>query len=221
MPVPDYSVVPITKDDIPVISAFLQASKLQLAINRFLIKDWPNDQFQKAHYTSVIEGGVSNPQTTSLKVINDTTGQAVAHLFYTEKLFTRAGEGEIAGRGKEEQAKQKIPAEFNPAVYQAVMEAVKKLEPTVGAGKYIELTHLYVEPSSRGQGIGSWLLQIVQEAAGSAKLPLIICSEPNHHDFFVSRGFKDMEHVDIDLTEWAAPWSGYGVFRITRMGLQE
>ncbi|KAI0515064.1 hypothetical protein F5B22DRAFT_608164 [Xylaria bambusicola] len=221
MPVPNYSVVPITKEDIPLISAFLQASKLQLAINRFLVKDWPNDQFQKVHYTRAIEGGVSNPQTTSLKVINNTTGQAVAHLFYTEKPSTPAGDVEATTGGEKNQVKKEIPAAFNPAVYQAVMEAVEKLEPRLETDKYMELTHLYVEPSSRGQGIGSWLLQIAQEAAEAAKLPIVLCSEPNHHDFFVNRGFKDVKHADIDLAQWAASWSGYGVFRITRMKLQE
>lgn len=240
MPVANHSVIPISKDDIPAIGAFLQASKLQLTINRLLVKDWPNPPLQKAHYTRAIENAVSNPQITSLKVINNTTGEAVAHLFYQKKSSARGGKDEPAQGNKKEQMEMVVPAGFTPAVYWAVMEATNKLEPKLDTDEYIgkaptseaiinssinnyhdflptELTHLYVEPSSRGQGIGSWLLQIVQEAAAAANMPLSLCSEPNYHGFFVKRGFKDQEHADIDLMQWAAPYTGYGVFRLTRM----
>ncbi|KAI3328154.1 hypothetical protein F4824DRAFT_430560 [Ustulina deusta] len=221
MPIPNHSVVPITKDDIPTIGTFLQNSKLQLAINRFLVHDWPNFPLQKAHYTRAIEGGVSNPQTTSLKVINHTSGQPVAHLFYTKKASRFAENDKPAARKKEEQTKNEVPVGFAPEVYWAAMNAAKSLEPNFDTDEYIELTHLYVEPSSRRQGIGSWLLQIAQEAAMDAKLPLTMCSEPNNHDFFANRGFKDTKNADLDLRNWAASLSGYGVFRISRMVLKD
>ncbi|KAI1274707.1 hypothetical protein F5Y07DRAFT_372597 [Xylaria sp. FL0933] len=221
MPVPNYSVAPITKDDVPTIGGFLQDSKLQLAINRFLIVDWPNNSFQKAHYTDAIKGGLSNPRTTSLKVTDNTSGQIVAHLFYTKKASS-PGEGQSsATEGDGEQANNQAPDGIVPDVYLAVMDAVKELEPNLDTDEYIELTHLYVEPSSRRQGIGSWLLQIIQEAAAAEKLPLTLFAEPNHHDFFVSHSFRDVKHVDIDLQKWAAPLSGYGVFRVSRMVFEE
>ncbi|KAI0424387.1 hypothetical protein F5Y09DRAFT_324553 [Xylaria sp. FL1042] len=217
MPVPNYSVVPATEDDIPILGDFLQDSKLQLAINRFLILDWPNFPFQKAHYTNAIKGGLSNPRTTSLKVIDNTSGKLVAQLVYTKKV-SPPGEGESStteGNGGE--ANNEVPVGIVPDVYWAVMDAVKELEPNLETDEYIELTHMYVEPSSRRRGIGSRLLQIVEEAAAAENLPLTLFAEPNHHDFFVGHGFRDVKDVDIDLRKWAAPLSGYGVFRVSRM----
>ncbi|KAI1424638.1 hypothetical protein F5Y12DRAFT_750938 [Xylaria sp. FL1777] len=217
MAVPNYSVVPITDADIPTIGGFLQDSKLDLAINRFLVKDWPNFPVQKAHYTHAIERGVSNPQTTSLKVVDNASGQPVAHLFYTKKASRRVENDKPTTEEKGGHTENEVPVGFVPDVYWAVMSAVEELEPNLDTDEFIELTHLYVQPSSRRQGIGSWLLHIAQEAAIAAKLPLTLFAEPNHHDFFVNRGFGDVKNVDIDLRTWAARLSGYGVFRVSRM----
>ncbi|KAI1130426.1 hypothetical protein F5Y10DRAFT_235649 [Nemania abortiva] len=210
MPVPNYSVVPMTEDDVPTITGFLYDSKLQLSINRLLISDWPNPPFQKAHYGGVIERSVLDQQLTSLKVVDNTTKRAVAHLFYGRKP-SRATE----------QGSSEVPAGFAPDVYRAVMEFSKELKPNFDTEEYMELVHMYVEPSSRGQGIGSWLLHIAQEAAKAAEIPFSIFSEPNHHGFFINRGLRDVKTVDVDLRKWAPPLSGYGIFRISRMALPE
>ncbi|KAI0166585.1 hypothetical protein GGR57DRAFT_496847 [Xylariaceae sp. FL1272] len=253
MKVPNYTVVPVTEDDIPVIGTFLQHSKLQLAINRFVIQNWPNEQFQKTHYKVSIEflqtacrnplhsirsrrvnlkrsqrlyttelyclqlyqqkavkGGLADPQSTTLKVINIVSGLPVAHLVYTRaKTLTDSGdnaEGPI-----------ETPPGIVPEVYAAVVNAIGELKPSLDSEEYIDLTHIYVEPSSRGKGIGSELVKIAYDVAKEAGLPFSICAEPNFHSFFVNRGFRDVKHVDIDLTRWAAPTSGYGAFRLSRM----
>lgn len=273
MPIPNYSIAPITKDDIPAIGTFLFNSKLQLAINRFLITDWPNLPLQKPHYTGAIERALSDPDTTSLKVVNDITGEPVAHLFYTKKatLHRRVeGGGKSASEGdggdKEMKMKKDVPAGFNPDVYQTVMDFVEELEPEFETDEYMgertvfffffhrslsllpthqtgtipnptlqssvqkkliprkiltELTHIYVEPSSRNQGIGTWLLQMAREAARDAGLPFTACAEPNFHRFFVNRGLKDAKYVDVDLRRWAVEKSGFGVFRVSRMVVSE
>ncbi|TGJ83779.1 hypothetical protein E0Z10_g4981 [Xylaria hypoxylon] len=221
MIVPNHSVVSIAKDDIPTIGGFLQDSKLQLAINRFLIRDWPNFSFQEAHYTSVIERSLSNPQITCLKVVNDVSKQPVAHLFYTRKASRAVEQDQPPAEGKGGEESNKVPVGFVPKVYQTVMDFAKELQPDFDTEEFIELTHLYVEPSSRGQGIGSWLLGIAHEAAAAEKLPLTLCSEPINHDFFASRGLRDVKTVDVDLRKWSTPLSGYGIFRMSRMVPEE
>lgn len=114
MSVPNHHVEPMTEEDASTISSFLQDSKLQLAINRFLIKDWPNPPVQKALYSAAVRGGLSNPQTTSLKVVNDTSKQPVAYLFYTKQKMPS---------GEEE-----VPAGVIPEVFWAVTNAVQELQ---------------------------------------------------------------------------------------------
>ncbi|KAI0479873.1 hypothetical protein F4859DRAFT_451946 [Xylaria cf. heliscus] len=203
MSVPNHHVVPMTVDDISIISSFLQDSKLQLAINRFLIKNWPNPPVQNALYTNAVKGGISNPQTTSLKVVNDISKQPVGYIFYTKQ--------------KVPSGKKEVPDGVVPEVFWAVTNAAQELQSDFRTEEFIALTHIYVEPSSRRRGIGSWLLQMAQGHAAEEELPLRIIAEPNHHDFFVRRGFRDIKHTDVDLTKWAAPLSGYGAFRISSM----
>ncbi|KAI1267268.1 hypothetical protein F5Y18DRAFT_415965 [Xylariaceae sp. FL1019] len=211
MKIPNHIVVPATEDDIPIIGTFLQQSKLQLAINRFVIQDWPNEQFQKTHYT--VKGGLADPQTTTLKVINTVSGRPVAYVVYT-RTKTHA----------DPEAKATTPIETPPGivpeVYAAVVNAIGELKPSFDSDEFIDITHIYVEPSSRGKGIGSELVEIAHNVAKETNLPFSICAEPNFHGFFVNRGFRDVNHVDIDLTQWSAPSSGYGAFRISRMVME-
>ncbi|TRX93451.1 hypothetical protein FHL15_005726 [Xylaria flabelliformis] len=187
MSVPNHRVVPMTVDDVPIISSFLQDSKLQLAINRFVIKDWPNPPAQEALYTKAVEGALSNPQATSLKVVDDISKQPVAYLFYTKQ--------------KVPSVDREVPAGVVPEVFWAVTRATQELHSDFQNEEFI----------------GTWLLEMAQKHAADEKLLLRITAEPNHHDFFVNRGFRDIKHVDVDLTRWAAPLSGYGTFRLSSM----
>jgi N-acetylglutamate synthase-like GNAT family acetyltransferase len=84
----------------------------------------------------------------------------------------------------------------------------------------VELTYVYVEPSSRGKGIGTWLVNTAWDAAKEAKIPFSFCAEPASRDFFVNRGLQVVKHTDIDLAQWAEPFSGYGPFRFSRFVME-
>lgn len=74
-----------------------------------------------------------------------------------------------------------------------------------------------MKPSLRRRGIGSLLVQIAFDKAKAEGLPLVVLSEPEAHPFMVKQGFTDRKHVDIDLAKWAAPYSGFGLFRLFEM----
>ena len=80
-----------------------------------------------------------------------------------------------------------------------------------------ELTHIFVKPLHRNNGIGSQLVRLAVERAGEVEIPLTVCSEPGSHDFFLKRGFTDTKFADIDLTKWAPKYSGFGIFRLSGM----
>ncbi|KAI1387598.1 uncharacterized protein F4822DRAFT_288148 [Hypoxylon trugodes] len=234
MSIPNHTILAATEADIPILTGFLQDSKLHLAINRFLFRDWPAEAAQCANYRSAVEFGVKNPQTTSLKVVNDASGKIVAHMYLRRMSDNEnpdtPSESDESDSEKDEQSQNvddkqdedknqdqsQIPDIFVPEVYEKVVEAMNQIEPEI-TGDHYELTHIYVDPASRRQGIGTQLIQVCHDRAQAEKLPLTICVEPNHHDFFVKQGFKDEKYVDIDLRQWAAENSGYGNFRISRM----
>lgn len=83
----------------------------------------------------------------------------------------------------------------------------------------IELTYIIVAPEHRGQGLGQSMLSHVVNKAKSEGLPVVLVSEPQAYGYWVKKGFKDTKHLDIDLEQWAAPYSGFGTFRLSGMVL--
>ena len=221
-----YSILAATHDDLPVLAAYLQASKLNLAINRFLYNNWPNNEVQKAKYTSAIAGSLDEPTTTSLKVVNTTTGELIAYMFLTPRKSGKskkpqnstADGGSMDGLNREVLAAvEKVVAEINrqwaDTDYLGLFIASKL--PNTLSNTPIELTHIFVKPEFRKQGIGSQLIQRAFEEARAANVSLVTCAEPLAYDFFKNRGFQSTKHGDIDLRLWSPEYCGYGIFRIT------
>jgi hypothetical protein len=75
----------------------------------------------------------------------------------------------------------------------------------------IELTHIFVAPSHRKQGIGSSLVRLAADKAKATGLPLSVSSEPGASGFFLKHGFTETKHVDVDLSQWTPPNSEWGV----------
>lgn len=69
----------------------------------------------------------------------------------------------------------------------------------------------------RGQGLGTRLIHTAFEEARIANVPLMVTSEPASHSFFLRHGFEDGKHVDMDLSKYMPAYSGFGLFRMTRM----
>lgn len=60
-------------------------------------------------------------------------------------------------------------------------------------------------------------MQKAFEWARVDSVPLMVSSEPAAHRFFTKLGFASIKHADMDLAKYAAPYSGFGTFRMTRM----
>lgn len=142
-----HSIHPITSADVPALANHLLASKLQLAINRFLFKDWPNDSAQRAIYSNAVEGGFKDPESTTLKVVDDTSGEIVGHLVLTRRKAEKAEtETPLAGDAGEKQ-NQNVPAGFNPEVLATVGEMIKEVDKEVKDIEHIRSFHLFTYSS--------------------------------------------------------------------------
>lgn len=83
----------------------------------------------------------------------------------------------------------------------------------------IELTHIFVDQAYRKKGIGSRLMRMCIERVKAEGLPLMLCSDPTAHEFYLKRGFTDTKHADLDLAKWAPEYSGFGVFKLWEMAI--
>jgi hypothetical protein len=142
--IPGHSVLPITADDVPVLGALLTSSKLQLVINRLLFKDWPNETVQLTNYTRAIQNGLSDPNTTSLKVTNDTTGDIVGHLGLTRH---KTDNGESSRKGTPNA--MAVPDGMVPDVFHAVVDAIGILNKDIENQDYMGKTDVaYQRPAA-------------------------------------------------------------------------
>lgn len=126
MSVPNHTIVPVTEDDVPTIAGFLQASKPQLAIYRFLFKDWPKDSAQLAQYTGAVESGFEDPLFTTLKVVDDRSGETVAHLAFARRK-ARVSEAEVSAVD-EADGHRHIPNFFVIEVFSTMGRTVRELD---------------------------------------------------------------------------------------------
>ncbi|KAJ5825312.1 hypothetical protein N7474_002450 [Penicillium riverlandense] len=211
---PKHSILPISGSDLPTLANFLHTSKLALTVNRLIFKYWPNDVTQLQLYTQAVEFGFSDPSVECLKVVDDESGDIVGYLALSRK---QAENEEEKPAGSGEDPEPGVPDGLNPPVFKAVMGAVSGITKEFEKIDRFEVTYMCVKPRSRRHGIGSELVGKCFEKAKAANLPLVICAEPEAHPFFTAVGFKDTKHVDIDLSPWAPPYSGFGTFRLTGM----
>ncbi|KAE8450110.1 hypothetical protein EG329_006891 [Mollisiaceae sp. DMI_Dod_QoI] len=210
----NYSIQPMAVDDLPTHISFLLSSKLSLAVNHFLFKDWPNETAQRALYSSAAESGFKSPDSECLKAIDNGSGEMVAHLVLTRKKSVNAGPA-AANEGDEnpKPPPEGLDLEFLPHI----MKVIKDVEKERAGIDHFEVTHIFVKYSSRNRGVGTMLVQYCLKKAKEAGEPLYIASEPQAHKFFLGRGFKDTIHSDIDLSKYSPEHSGFGIFRLQGM----
>jgi hypothetical protein len=140
MSIPNHSILPVSASDLPTLAQFLRSSKLQLAINRFLFKDWPNEAAQIANYTSTVESGFKDPDpsTDRLKVVNDKSGEIVAHL-----VLTRKRPSSTKASTDQEDENQNVPDGVDPEVFTMVTKAVTEVDQEMEG-----IDHLSENPTS-------------------------------------------------------------------------
>lgn len=129
--IPNHSILPISQTDLPTIAEFLLASKLSLAINRFLFKDWPNESAQTAQYTRTIKGGFQDPTSEVLKVVHDATGEMVAHLVLTHKKPATEPSGVAATQ------EPSVPEGMVPEVFNSVIKASGQIQDAVSGVEHL------------------------------------------------------------------------------------
>ncbi|KAE8371403.1 acyl-CoA N-acyltransferase [Aspergillus bertholletiae] len=205
---PSYTIRPVELPDIPALGELLYTSKLALTINRLLFKDWPNEAAQRQNYLGALKGiEVDSPESRT--VVDNVSGKVIGHL-----ALNRRRPVETPEQPRGEATKRDLPDFFTPEVVTAVLEAVAEISQEVKTIDHYEITYIVVNPEYRHCGIGKDLMDYVLNKARSTGVPVTVSAEPQIYEFFKQYGFQDTKHVDFDLAQWAAPHSGFGLFRL-------
>ena len=74
-------------------------------------------------------------------------------------------------------------------------------------------THLMVLPDFQRNGIGSALFRHGFENLGADEVPIWIVTQMRGRAMYLKFGFQDLDVIDVDLSEYAGPWQGFGIHR--------
>ena len=135
----NYSLQPVTSQDLPTLIQFLHESKLALTINRLLWKDWPNDICQRPQYTNAIESSFKSELCDVFKAVDDASGAIVGHLVLT---LRRPASSEAEKSIEEGDVKPKAPNGINEEVLAAVAKfsvEVETLKDVEHLGEFVSL----------------------------------------------------------------------------------
>lgn len=70
-----------------------------------------------------------------------------------------------------------------------------------------------VLPEFQRMGIGSALFRYAFENLGADEVPIWLVTQMRGRAMYLKHGFRDVEVIDIDLSEYAGPFQGFGVQR--------
>ena len=70
-----------------------------------------------------------------------------------------------------------------------------------------------VLPQFQRQRIGSALFQYALDRLGADEVPIWLVTQMRGRAAYLSFGFHDLEVIDVDLSEYAGPWKGFGIQR--------
>ncbi|KAJ5111505.1 hypothetical protein N7532_002040 [Penicillium argentinense] len=197
MTTPEFSMLPVEGDDLPFPARFIHAAKLRLSINRLLFENWPKDQIQTK---------------ACFKAVNTSSEILVYYVIARKRPLEAQPE-----YGLKNGPNQETPEGLNPILFAKVMKTSGDVMGGVENLDCFEIVYMCVKPSAQRHGIGSKLMQLGFDRAKAEDVPLRLCAEAPAHGFYVKLGLEETKHADIDLRKYAAPYSGFGEFRLTGM----
>lgn len=220
----------VEEKDLDELTTLLHANKLDLSINRLIIKDWPNDEAQRKLYRGALEGALHSTDIEDWKAVDNETGAIAGYVAYT--VQRPKTEDTMPSRGPEDA----VPEGVVPEVFKAITQAtnvITRATPNVERIGIVyllrspnlktsvltttELVYIGVQRTYRNRGIGSQLLGKCLAAGKELQLPVILHAEPVARAFFEHHKFQEFAHGEVDLGRFAPPFSGFGLFRLTGM----
>ncbi|KAH8671698.1 hypothetical protein BX600DRAFT_252515 [Xylariales sp. PMI_506] len=203
---------PMLESDLATAAAFMYASQLQQATNRFVFLNWPNESGQLALYNASMQLTFRDP-TQEMYKVTDASGEMIASLILARKTPVPA---EIPAAAGAPQRPFSLEA-MNPDVRRVMGRALVGVQGSIAGVDHLVLSTIFVQPDARCKGVGTQLVKFSLERAAAQGLPLFLSSVPSAAGFYRKLGFRNTDHVDIDLSQWTPEHGGFGIYRLQGM----
>lgn len=126
MAAPNYSIAPVSREDLPVLAQFLHSSKQALSINRLIFLQWPNDKLQMQMYTGAVTGGFESSDMHDFKAVDSETGEIIGYIVYQQNAAKT--DKEIEARNKKiAESEKTLPDGINPPLMSDVNNATLEI----------------------------------------------------------------------------------------------
>lgn len=171
--------------------------------------------------TNMLEGQVGEPTWQHIKAVDKKTGVLAAWASWNtptdSEIRERDGKAEAEARDS-----KKGEFDFPPGLPMYVQGDTNRwLEKWTCGRHHILCKALFTDPSHQRQGMGNALIEYGNRLADKAKLPIFLQASPYGYPIYAQHGFKTVQHLDVDLREWAPGAGsndrGYGNYRFRYM----
>ncbi|PVH78037.1 acyl-CoA N-acyltransferase [Cadophora sp. DSE1049] len=201
------TISPATPSDLPALAHTVMASHMPEAILAFLFKSWPRTEKILPHYTSRVSAKLAEMNSNWYKLTLDHTGEVIGVVCMTyengrEKSLSVIG-GEI-GDGD---------GDFDYVFAREALGGLASVDVVMEGREHFMVSSLAVNPDYQRRGYGTKLMLHCHQLARERGLPIYLTSFPGAHDFYLSLGYRDMKHFDVDLNEWGTTKRGFGIYR--------
>ncbi|KAJ5668525.1 uncharacterized protein N7477_007095 [Penicillium maclennaniae] len=164
-------------------------------------------------YTSAVRGGYADPSMESFKAVDSDSDEIIGYFVLARKQPAK----DTSADAEKGESYPVVPDGLNPGLFGEVMNATRQISRETEGIDRFEIVYMCVKPSCQRKGIGSKLVQLGLERAEAEGVPLAICAEAPAYELCVKLDFRDTNHCDIDLRNYAPAHSGFSIFRLSGM----
>lgn len=218
---PSFELMPAQRKDIPRLA---QIHVITCLMDNAFRLYFPTAEEFEHQVTKMLEGQVGEPTWRHIKAVDKRTNTLVAWASWTTpddtqipeetQKTTMNAEGSSQEPGKGEFG-------FPQGLPMFVQEDTDRWLNTWTHKPRMICKALFTDPFFQRQGIGSDLVAYGNKQADEAKLPILLQASPYGYPIYAKQGFETVQHLDVDLTEWAPGAKtgdkGYGNYRFRYM----
>ena len=217
-----FELLPAERQDIPRLAHIHVVACLP--DNAFRLYFATPEEFTK-RVTEMLEGQVGDPTWQHIKAVDKKTGVLAAWASWNTPTDARIREQDKQSTAKIKDLKKStgkgefdFPAGFPTWVQE---ETDRWLERWTRGKRHMLCKALLTEPSFQRQGMGNALVEYGNKLADRAGLPIFLQASPFGYPIYAEHGFETVQHLDVDLTQWAPDAKGgdkgYGSYRFRYM----
>ncbi|MCJ1312977.1 hypothetical protein MMC25_006653 [Agyrium rufum] len=208
--------VDILEADHSDILAFVDITTIALRDNRINDVLFPGSIDDSIHSSAYMRWlmvlGFDEPGSRNLKAVHRLTGKVIGFARLALKRFRPDDSQQLAPKRP-----LKVPEDADEVFFRHYSGSLHEsyLKYMAGTEYHWVWNSLYVLPAYQRKGIGTLLMvhAFVEKSIDLNDSPIWLMAQNKGYKLYERFGFEVVEDLDIDLSQYTAPFAGYGIHR--------